>query len=437
MKFIALCSCLFLTVATSFAQPSKHVILISIDGMHPDFYLDRSWPTPNLQILMKEGGYALHMRSVFPSFTYPSHTAMLTGALPERAGIYYNSKRNSDEWNWFTSAIKVPTLWQAIKAKGLTSSAIQWPVSVDPNIDYNIPEIWDTAHPDDRITGARRYSRPGLVEEIEKYATGRLDSVNMDEDFFSLDENAGRMAAYVFRTYKPNFLALHFACVDGEEHDYGRDDDSVRLAVASADRAIGDVLEVVKRAGMWDSTTIIIVGDHGFSDIRQVLRPNAWLSRADVKARFQPAGGSAFLYTNFPRGSVASREETDKVKKILNELPDEYKRLFRVFDRRKLDEMGADSNATLALAATPGIVFSGSTRGDQLTKVSGGHHGYDPNLPEMFTGFIAAGAGINKGWQISDLCVTDIAPLIASLLGLDFTAPDGKLIPGILNVKPQ
>jgi len=27
----------------------------------------------------------------------------------------------------------------------------------------------------------------------------------------------------------------------------------------------------------------------------------------------------------------------------------------------------------------------------------GGHHGYDPAIPEMWTGFIAAGAGISKG----------------------------------------
>ncbi|MFT5244466.1 MAG: putative AlkP superfamily pyrophosphatase or phosphodiesterase, partial [Psychroserpens sp.] len=27
---------------------SKHVVLISIDGFRPEFYLDEKWPAPNL-----------------------------------------------------------------------------------------------------------------------------------------------------------------------------------------------------------------------------------------------------------------------------------------------------------------------------------------------------------------------------------------------------
>jgi hypothetical protein len=50
----------------------------------------------------------------------------------------------------------------------------------------------------------------------------------------------------------------------------------------------------------------------------------------------------------------------------------------------------------------------------------------------MYTGFIAAGAGINKGGKIGELTVADIAPLIAKLLGVAFKTPDGKLAPGIL-----
>jgi predicted AlkP superfamily pyrophosphatase or phosphodiesterase len=84
------------------------------------------------------------------------------------------------------------------------------------------------------------------------------------------------------------------------------------------------------------------------------------------------------------------------------------------------------------LAAIPGIVFSGASEGEQLTAVQGGHHGYDPNSPEMYTGFIAAGRNINKGVVIPEIKVYDIAPLIAKLLGLDFHTADGVLVPGII-----
>jgi hypothetical protein len=107
----------------------------------------------------------------------------------------------------------------------------------------------------------------------------------------------------------------------------------------------------------------------------------------------------------------------------------------RVVGKSELAKMGADSAAILALAAKPGYVFSGSVEGRLTDSTSGGHHGFDPKFPEMMTGFIAAGAGINKGMVIEEMCVTEIAPLIAKLLGLTIAAPDGKLIPGLIKNK--
>jgi predicted AlkP superfamily pyrophosphatase or phosphodiesterase len=243
----------------------RHVVLISIDGFHPDMYLDKSWPAPNLQLLMKGGVYAEHMFSVFPAYTYPTHAAMVTGALPARSGIAYNQPVNdrNGNWNWFNKAIRVPTLWQVFKQHGLTTASVEWPPSVTNDITWDIPEIWSNANPEDRITEARKYATPGLIKEIEENATGKLDSNAMREDYLSLDEQAGRIAGYIFKTKKPAFMAVHFAEADGKEHDHGRDADSVRLAVAADDHAIGDILEAIQRSGLKDSTAVIIVGDHG------------------------------------------------------------------------------------------------------------------------------------------------------------------------------
>ncbi|MES2107950.1 MAG: ectonucleotide pyrophosphatase/phosphodiesterase [Bacteroidota bacterium] len=428
----------------------KHVILISIDGLHPDMYLDKSWPTPNLQLLMKQGTYADRCLSVFPAYTHPSHAAMETGALPARSGIAYNQPINSKgEWNWYYKSIKAPTIWQALKDKGLTTAAIMWPNVVDGPITYNLSEIWDVDHPDDRATPVRKHAiPPGIYEEIEQTATGKLDSTSMNDNYFSLDENAGRMAAYVFKKYKPNFMAIHFACVDGKEHDDGRDADSVRLAIESNDRAIGDVMQAIEQSGLKDSTAVIITGDHGFSNIHTIMRPNILIR--GVAAKFIAAGGSCFLYRH---GGTSGKDVPDIVKAVtdsLNKLPKDKRKLFRIIDRKELDRMGADSAAIMALAAVPGIVFSGSTRSGQTENhgpgtliqqskydgvfipTTGGHHGYDPAIPDMWTGFIAYGAGINKGSHIKEMRVVDISPLISKLLGIEFQTPDGKLVDGIL-----
>lgn len=446
-------SCCLISFTHSIAQtPVKHVILISIDGFRPEMYQDKSWPTPNLQWLMKRGTYAKHLKSVFPAYTHPSHAAMETGALPARSGIAYNQPKNSTgEWNWYYDSIKAPTIWGALKDAGLTTAAIMWPNTVGGPITYNISEIWDKDVPGDRATPVRQHATPkGIYEELELNATGKLDSTNMNDEYFIMDENTGRMAGYIFKKYKPNFMAMHFACVDGMEHEYGREADSVRMAVAANDRAIGDVLLAIEQSGLKNSTAIIIVGDHGFATINQAFRPNVLLK--DIDAKFMAAGGSAFLYRK--AGSTTSDAALVKaVTEKLNTLPKEKRKLFRIIDKKELDKMGADSAALIALSAEPGLIFSGAIKPAQIVNhgpgtliqqntmegifypVSGGHHGYDPNNPQMYTGFIAVGTGIKKGGVIPELCETDISPLIARLLGIEFKAPDGKLIPGILNAE--
>lgn len=78
-----------------------------------------------------------------------------------------------------------------------------------------------------------------------------------------------------------------------------------RMAVASVDHAIGLIVENLKQTHRMDSTTVIVCGDHGFSDISQAIAPNVWLTRAgllsekpggDWKACFHGNGSVMFLY---------------------------------------------------------------------------------------------------------------------------------------------
>ncbi len=372
MRKILLFTLSLLSGQVGFSQSSRHVVLISIDGLHPDMYLDKGWPTPNLRALLRRGTYADHMLSVFPAYTYPSHTAMITGALPARSGMYYNQPRDGKgEWNWEAKTIKVPTLWQVLHEHGLTTSSVIWPGSAGADIDYNISEVWTVAHPTDRIGEARRHATPGLVEAIEQYATGKLDSSNMNDDYLSLDENTGRMAAYIFSKYKPNFLAVHLACVDGEEHAFGRDGDSVRLAVEADDRAVGDLLEAIQKSGLQDSTSVIVVGDHGFCNIHTIFRPNLLIK--NVPARFTAAGGSCFLYRSENASVAAIPGIIKSVTDSLDKLPKDKRKLFRIINRKELDKMGADSSALLALAAVPGLVFSSSQSAAPTTNQGSGY----------------------------------------------------------------
>lgn len=437
MKHLYILVCFALLYFAANSQQAKHVVLISIDGFRPDFYLNKSWPAPNLQKLKEEGVYAKGVRSVFPSVTYPSHTTIVTGAYPARHGVYYNAPRGGKkgQWYWEESYIKVPTLWDAVQQAGLTSGAVMWPVTVGAPINYNFPV---RRADNDETANQLEITLPlvtpkGLISEIEQ-ETGTLS----EKDFNTknqIDVTIGKMGAYILKMYKPNLMALHFVTVDHAEHAHGREGDDVRKAVALVDSMIGVVIKTIKDAGLEKSTAIIIAGDHGFVNTTHTFSPNVLLEQNGLflknggVASFHGVGGSAFLYLK----NKNDQQTVKKVKAILNALPDEQK-VFRIVDRAELDKIGANPEVALALAMKKGYVVSGDAKGSLIRarKNGGGNHGYFPDFDEINTGFIAIGSGIGQHHQIELMGIKDIAPLISKLLNLSFQAPDGVLVPGIL-----
>jgi predicted AlkP superfamily pyrophosphatase or phosphodiesterase len=425
--------------------PARYVILISVDGFRPEFYKDPQWAMPTLQQMAHGGVYADGVRSVFPSVTYPSHTTMLTGALPSRHGIYYNSPFSKEgengKWYWETGLIKVPTIWDAARKAGLKTASIHWPVSLGAPVDYNIPEVWATDKNVERTLPMRQQATPkGLMEEMEQKATGKLTANDLNSDFLVLDQNIARMASYLIQTYKPNLTTVHLLCVDHFAHEEGRQGPKVRKAVAAADMAISQIMEALERAGIKDSTAIIVTGDHGFVDVHTILAPNVWLAqkgllesgsgRGNWKAAFHTSGAAAFLY-------LKDKNDTKTVKQVqdmLQALPASQKKLFRIVNRAELEQIGADPEVVLALAPVPGVNMSSSAQGEALRSGKGGTHGFFPDFEQIQTGFVGYGAGFAKEKRVPVMGLEDIAPLITTLLGIPFQSPDGVLYPGLVEL---
>ncbi|MBG6235178.1 putative AlkP superfamily pyrophosphatase or phosphodiesterase [Pedobacter sp. CAN_A7] len=445
MKKIILMMLAMLSIGMLQAQDA-HVILISVDGLRPEFYKDASWSMVNLRQAMQTGAYADGVEGVFPSVTYPSHTTMITGVKPLKHGVYYNTPPEplgvTGKWNWTYDNIKVPTIFSLAKAKGLSTASMFWPVSVGNPATYNLPEYWylPAAKGEKRnmIKALSEHAFPkGFYEELQENATGKLEDVDFDGEYLSIDDNLARMSSYVIRKYKPSFLALHLVAVDHFEHEQGRDGDKVRASVAGADRAIKSILEAIEKAGIKDKTTVIITGDHGFVNIHASLAPNVLLAQAGLydsenkenwKAYFHSAGGSSFLQLK----DKNDKQTLAKVMAALKKLPLSQQAMFEVKDRVALDVVGADPNVALALAPVHGFTFNNSATGDFIRPAKGGTHGFFPDSKEIQTGFVAFGKGINQGVVIPQMGLVDIAPLIAKLLNLDLPAGDGLLYPGLL-----
>ncbi len=66
----------------------EKVILISIDGMRPDGFLQCAHPFA--QRMMELGAYTLNARTVVPSVTLPCHMSLFHSVTPQRHGISTN-----------------------------------------------------------------------------------------------------------------------------------------------------------------------------------------------------------------------------------------------------------------------------------------------------------------------------------------------------------
>ncbi|MGV3503666.1 MAG: alkaline phosphatase family protein [Adhaeribacter sp.] len=428
---------------TGFGQQARHVVLITIDGFRPEFYLDPSYGAVNMRQMMEKGTHAKGVKGIFPTVTFPSHTTIVTGVKPVKHGIYYNTPFEplgaTGRWYWDYEAIKSPTLWTAIRQQGLTSASVLWPVTVGAPIDYNIPDVWSLGSADRREATSKSATPAGLWQELELHATGKMEAndFNMDKDYQVMDENVARMAGYLIRKHKPNLVTVHLPVVDHAEHADGRDGEKVRRAVAGADRAIRTLVEAVDKAGISAQTAFIITGDHGFVNRHTLVSPNVWLAKAGIltdvkkdqwKAQFLGSGGSAFLYLKDKK----DKKTVKQVKELLAALPAEQQKFFRVLEGKELASSGADPAVALALAAAPGYAFGGAATGEVMKKTSGGTHGYFPDFADIQTGFIGFGAGFKKGTSLPVMEMLDMAPLAAKLLGLSFPTAEGKLHPEIL-----
>lgn len=417
---------------------ADHVVLVSIDGLRPEFFLDETWPAPMLRQLVAQGAHAERVESIFPSVTYPAHTTMVTGLRPAAHGIPYNSPFEPEgitgRWYWHEEAITARTLWDAVREAGGTSVALGWPVTVGAPIDFLVPEVWSTDPDADFIETVRAACHPdGLLARLEREATGRLTRQNFTIDHMTRDDRYGDIAAYLLAAERPTLMAVHLIETDHFQHEDGRDGWRVRRSVAVADRAVSQIYEAAETAGILPRTTFVITGDHGHIDRHTRLAPNALLARAglmgtstrergDWRAAFHTTAASAFLHLRDPEDHTAVSE----VVRLLDALPAGQRRLFEILDRDDLDRLGTAPGAVLALALAPGVNVTDDPAAPFLGPDRGATHGYLPDASdEIYSALVVSGAGIRPGARASHLHLTDIAPIVATLLGLEIESVDG------------
>src|SRR5690242_7294271 len=76
----------------------------------------------------------------------------------------------------------------------------------------------------------------------------------------------------MIEAHKPNLLLFHLLTTDSAQHQYGARSPGGYTALALADARVGRLVDAIQRAGIADSTTVIVVSDHGFHTYNNTIR---------------------------------------------------------------------------------------------------------------------------------------------------------------------
>ncbi len=403
------------------------VVLLSIDGLKPDYVLEadaHGLMVPNLRHLVKEGAHATAVRGVFPTVTYPSHATMLTGVAPARHGIYSNHPfdplaRNLDGWYWYASDLRAKTLWEAAENAGLRTASVDWPVSVGAEISFNIVQYWRAGNAED-LKVIRALSTKGLLEEAE----AGLGSYPEGNDYsIAADQRRTDFIEYVLEKREPSFLTAYFSGLDTVEHQTGPYSRETFEALEVLDELVGRLRAKVR--------VLAVVSDHGFLPSDRELHLNAALREAgfiDVDASGAVTEWRAFAWDQGGSAIVVLREPgDDSTRASVRDLLRGISGIGAILEGEEARALGGYPEAAFLIGLARGFRGGAGLSGPVVRPGKpGGTHGYLPTVPEMDSAFFLAGEGVPRGLGLGRIDIRDIAPTLAAILGVALEGAEGR-----------
>lgn len=394
------------------------VVLISLDGVRHDAV--GSAALPGLDALRRGGAAAERLLPVFPSNTFPNHATLATGAWPERHGIvgnrFLDRHRGLYDYDADPSWLEAEPLWAAAERQGVPAAVFFWVAS-------------EAAWPGQARPHRFRAPFSSEVGEAEK----------VEQILAWLEESCPRA---------PRLILSWWHGADHAAHRFGPESPEALAALRGQDAELARLLRALEARGHLRNTALLVVSDHGMTELRGTVDVESRLADAGYPARVIPAGGTAFVY--LARGS-ASDEEPDSAEgagsgvgrragsapprpgaeaplararraaHVLDALPGV--RAWATADLpAELHLRRPDRVGDVVAVAEPPLRFAPAGAlarlGRALRPLRGGH-GYLPDHPDMAGIFLARGAGVPSGLQLGAVRAVDVAPTVAALLCID------------------
>jgi predicted AlkP superfamily pyrophosphatase or phosphodiesterase len=369
--------------------PAHALLLVSLDGVHPDQLFQGH--SPHLDALALGGSRARSMVPSYPTLTFPNHYTLVTGLRPDRHGIIDNTMQDPElggfwlsnrdavgDGRWWSDGEPV---WITANAHGLRTATMFWPGS-EADIAGRHPDHW---HPYD-----------GRVTKDER--VGQL--------LAWLDLPAGE---------RPHFMTLYFEHVDSVGHAVGPEDERIEAAVRDVDAAVGHLLQGIAARGLDDQVNLVFVSDHGMAQTSP--------ERVVFVDELIPPGSASIVSIGSALGLNPREGRAEDLEAALLGRHERFE-CWRREDMPARWHFGSHPRVPeLMCQADTGWRFISRERaarrpGGWEAGFNLGSHGFDPADPSMRALFIAAGPDIAERSVVEPFEAIHVQPFLLRLLGI-------------------
>ncbi len=386
-RFIIFILLAVLLVPATYASDRQYVLLISLDGFRWD-YINRGL-SPNIEWIAENGVEALSLEQVFPTKTFPTHYAIVSGLYAENHGMISNSFIDWETGERFAlrnremvesaKYYQGEAVWETLRRNGIVTASYFWPGS-EMDIEYRRPHYY---HQYD-------HERPHL-ERIE----GIIEWLQLPED------------------ERPQFMTLYYSDVDSEGHRTGPYSDELNDTIELVDSLMGVLLDRLEDIDMLDRINIILVSDHGMTEVspERVIELHHVLDDYDV------------VTDGVGPVTMIKPENPDDIEEIYSRLKDEEEN-YRVYLKENIPDYWHYSSHAyiMPIMVVADLGWSLSPRPYDPARgyfATGGNHGYDNKYLDMHGIFYAMGPAFKEGYRTGTLRSIDIYPLILEIFGIE------------------
>ena len=397
-------------VSTELGQSEKVVIMV-LDALSSS-YLSQLGEKSNLAKIAKDGACTLDARCVYPSQTLTNHTTIMTGVSSGAHGIIGNVRIAEDGIttikNRDPEMIQVETIFEIAQAQGKKTAV----VSGKNNLVRLFASGCDVG--------------TSNIQPLSYLPSApNLDDAQTNEEYYEMNLT---LADWVFDSLytvlekeSPDLTLVNVQSTDYIGHRFGPDSKEMQTCLKRVDKALGEFYKKMKKSGMLENTTLIIVADHGMTASNKAINLNVETMKNFPEAVAAIDGRIGLIWLN-------GTDEMEVIHYFAN--MEGVAAIFSGKDGEIAESLGVKSeyNADLMLESEPGYVFLPQPMIDEYKGQHGSSNESDMIIPMIMVGSgIPAGAGI---LQQTDLRA--IAPLAFKLLGIsggNFEVSEPTLLP--------